>query len=154
MGNATPQRDALSAILGSRLFQVSAILLSILALPIEVITVYRTGQEILINENMIREGSATAQSAEEVAQINANKVGQSSSEAAKMKADADSAGSLVEINRNKVGQSLSEAKKMEADAGAAESEAKINKIKIGTTKANLVKAQQKLITARDVLSRQ
>ena len=133
---------------------MSAIILSILALPIELITVYRAGQEVLINENKIREGSATAESAEEIAQVTANKVGQSVSEAAKMKADADSADSLVQINRNKVGQSFSEAKKMEADAAAAESEAKINKIKIGTTKANLVKAQQKLITARDVLSRQ
>ena len=98
------QPDALSTILGNRLFQLSAILLSILALPIEAITIYRTGQEVLINENSIREGSSTAVNAEEITKINTNKIEQSAAEAAKMKADADSAELMVEVNRNKVAQ--------------------------------------------------
>jgi hypothetical protein len=85
--------------------------------PSRGVTFYRNVQEPLINENKVREGTATVDNAEAVAKISINELDQSISETAKMKADTDNAESLAPINRNAVGQSESEARQMKADAG-------------------------------------
>jgi hypothetical protein len=143
-----------NAVLKSRWIQGAGIALAIIAIPAEAVTLYRTVQETLINENKIREGTAKADNAEAVAKISLNKLDQSISETAKMKADADSAESLALINRNKVGQSESETTKMKADADRAQSLALVNRNKIPKSNSELIVAQESLKLAQDIERRE
>ena len=106
-----------------------------LGVVMEVLVFYKSTQETIINKNKIREGHATAESAEMTGKINANNIAKSSAEAKKLSAEAQSAGYLAQINQNNIAKSAAEARKVKADAEGAGYLATINEYNVEIQKA-------------------
>jgi hypothetical protein len=122
----------------------------VLGILLETATLYKNSQETIVNRNTIREGKATADTAEATAKINANNIAKSKYEAQKLKAEADSAESLALINKNYVAKSVYEAAKLKADADGAESLAIIEKNNVAISAAKATEAAIVAKWAKDV----